>query len=152
MTTAQNEQVLTLYEESNIALKDIADFMELELSVIKLFLMTHSEKYRSTQQHNADVAPESGQNEDDFGATEYELARRVVSECLMSDRESMRLRAAQTVIKARGKKSNPLNGLRGLNLSVSNFNIMIERSKRAKELALEKVIDMEERPLITAGD
>lgn len=152
MTSAQNEQVLTLYEQHGVAEGEIASWLELDTSAVRLFLLSNSAKYRQehskkAKSHDDDMAAGAELVNGDFTESDFELAKQTILQCLSADRESVRIKAAQLIMDAK-KGGKGLKGLGTLNLTMQNFNMMVTRAKEAKEMAMAKVVDASTRPAL----
>lgn len=85
---ALTQQIVTLYEQDEIAPEMIAEMLELDSTAIKTALMQNSPRFRK------DV--KDGVKE--FTETDYTRAKQVIANLLDSENDSVRLRAAKFVV------------------------------------------------------
>lgn len=127
-----DQQIVTLYEVSNLSPDQIAESLNLEKEAVVLALAGRSSKYNKLARKDTAL----------FNEQDEERAVMVMRNCLFAEDSNVQFRAAKFMINERKGRHDPLNGIKTLNITVHSINDQVKRAKQALEASKNTVIDV----------
>jgi hypothetical protein len=134
--TAANTQIVTSYEDHDLTPEQIAKDQELDLDAVKATLMQFSAKYRREAKVDDQL---------NFSEQGLVAANQVIEQIMQySEDDNLRLRAAMYI---RNDKKGRLDAtqMRGLNISVIQFNERLIKARQSVQEAVNKVITLDDK-------
>lgn len=128
--SGRDQSIVSMYEELEMTIEQIAQSEDLEELSVKACLMTHSSVYREALKLKS---------EDGFTEQDDLDARRTIRELMNSDDDHVSLRAA---IFIRSDKKGRLDvkpkDMQQVNVTVNQFNLLLQKQKEVREKAKQR--------------
>jgi hypothetical protein len=131
--TPGTTRVITLWEDCGMSVEQIAQDEGLEIGAIKASLLMFSAKYRAESKEKVEL---------DFTDDELVVANRTLVQTMTNtDDENLKVRCARYIRQdKKGRLDKQTFGK--LNINVYQFNLDMQKARKALESAKEKVIEM----------
>lgn len=127
-----NQQIVKLYEDSNLAIEELASVFSIEPEAVKLALVNGSTKYRAELKKDPSL----------FTEADLDSAVMTMNQLLTAEQEGVRYRAAKFIINEK-KGRHDIKNVKNLNLNVNIFNDQMRMEKMKRAMAIVEPVTTE---------